>query len=144
MLRAVLDPNIFASAVLQPQGTSGQLLNRFLRESAFEMVLSPAIVEEVLQVLAYPKVRKRVRGDVPPDLWFEDLLALADLVPDRTPPDVCPTPGDDKYLAAAMEGRATFVVTAEKGFLAVEEHERVRLVSPAAFLGLLGAAAPAV
>ena len=45
---------------------------------------------------------------------------------------------DDKYLAAALEGRATLVVTGDPDLLALEEHQGVRIVSPRAFLGLLG------
>jgi hypothetical protein len=47
-------------------------------------------------------------------------------------------PDDDKYLAAALEGRATLVVTGDPDLLALEEHQRVRIVNPRAFLGLLG------
>ena len=47
-------------------------------------------------------------------------------------------PDDDKYLAAALEGRATLVVTGDPDLLALEEHQGVRIVSPRAFLGLLG------
>ena len=134
MLRAVFDPNVFASAVLQPGGPSGQLLTRFLREASFEVVITPAIVEEVMQVLTYPKLKKRVRGNTAPDLWFEDVLALTHIVDDRTPPDVSNNTGDAKYLAAAREGLATFVVTDDPGFLALHEYDRVRIVTPEVFL----------
>ncbi|MSR07545.1 MAG: putative toxin-antitoxin system toxin component, PIN family [Gemmatimonadetes bacterium] len=143
MLRAVFDPNVFASAVLQPQGPSGQLLARFLRDASFEVVITPAIVEEVMQVLTYPKLRKRVRGNLSPDLWFEDVLALTHIVDDRLPPGVAKNPGDDKYLAAAREGLATFVVTDEPGFLAMYEFDRVRIVTPEVFLEQLATPPPA-
>ena len=138
MLRAVLDTNVFASAMLQPHGPSGQVLARFLVDSSFEVVITPAIVEEVLQVLTYPKLRKRLRGNVSPDLWFEDVLALTHVVDDHTPPDVAKNPGDGKYLAAAKEGLASFVVTDEPGFLALHEFDRIRIVTPEVFLETLG------
>jgi putative PIN family toxin of toxin-antitoxin system len=144
VLRAVLDPNVFATAMLKPAGPSGQVMSRFLKDNAFEVVITPAIVEEVMQVLSYPKLKKRVRGDVAPDLWFEDVLALTHVVDDRTPPDVSKNPGDDKYLAAAREGLATFVVTDEPGFLALHEYDRVRIVTPEVFLDELNGPAGAV
>jgi len=46
-------------------------------------------------------------------------------------------PDDDKYLAAALEGRATLVVTGDPDLLALGEYEGIRIVSPRLFLGLL-------
>ena len=39
-------------------------------------------------------------------------------------------PDDDKYIAAAVEGRAAFVVTGDPDLLALKEHEGIRIVSP--------------
>ena len=47
-------------------------------------------------------------------------------------------PDNEKYLAAAVQGRATFVVTGDPHLLAVSQYEGVRIVSPRAFLDLLG------
>jgi uncharacterized protein len=46
-------------------------------------------------------------------------------------------PDDDKYLAAAVEGRAAFVVTGDPDLLAGKEHAGVRIVSPREFLDVL-------
>ncbi|MGH6943026.1 MAG: putative toxin-antitoxin system toxin component, PIN family [Geminicoccaceae bacterium] len=140
MWRAVLDANVCVSALLRPEGPPGLLIQRFLREAAFEVVLSPAIVDETLRAFAYPKVRKLVRGDVDPELWLEDIVLLADLVTgERQVSGVCADPDDDKYLAAALEARAAFVVTGDRQLLEVREHEGVRTVSPRTFLEVLDA-----
>ena len=47
-------------------------------------------------------------------------------------------PDDDKYIAAAVEGRAPLVVSGDPYLLALREHEGVRIGSPRAFLDLLG------
>lgn len=115
MLRAVLDANVYISAIIQPAGTPGRLVERFLRDADFEIVLSPAIVDEVMRALAYPKVRKLLRG-VDAQLWFEDIVMLADLVVGAQQlSGICDDPDDDKYLAAALEGRAGYVVTGDQG-----------------------------
>jgi predicted nucleic acid-binding protein len=77
VLRAVLDANVYVSAAIRPEGPPGRIIERFLREATFQIVLSSAIAEEVLRALAYPKVRKVIRGHLEPELWFEDLLVLA-------------------------------------------------------------------
>ena len=139
MLRVVLDANVYVSAIIRPEGPPGRVIERFLRDSAFEIVLSPAIVEETLRALTYAKVRKYVRGTVDPQLWFEDIVLLAELVAgDYETSAASADPDDDKYLAAALEGRATLVVTGDPDLLALEEHQGVRIVNPRAFLGLLG------
>ena len=138
MLRAVLDAKVYVSAAIHPGGAPGQIVERFLRETSFGIVLSPAIAEEVLQALKYPKVRKLIRGAVDPELWFEDILMLADLTAGGLVlPRLCVDPDDDKYLAAAVEGGAAFVVTGDGQLLAVAEHEGVRILTPRTFHDLL-------
>jgi uncharacterized protein len=138
VLRAVLDANVYISALLRPEGPPGRLIERFLCEAAFEVVLTPAIVDEVLRAFGYPKVRKFIRGDVEPELWLEDILVLADLVAgEREVSGVGADPDDDKYIAAAFEGRAAFVVTGDRQLLAVREYEAIRIVKPRAFLEIL-------
>jgi putative PIN family toxin of toxin-antitoxin system len=139
VLRVVLDANVYVSAVIRPEGPPGRVIERFLRDAAFEIVLSPAIVEETLRALRYAKVRKYVRGTVDPQLWFEDIVFLAELVVgDDEMSAASVDPDDDKYLAAALAGRATLVVTGDPDLLVLEEHHGVRIVNPRAFLGLLG------
>ncbi len=137
MLRAVLDANVYVSAYVRPEGPPGQIVERLLRDAAFEVVLSAAIVEEVLQALAYPKVLKSARTRVEPDLWFEDIVVLAEFVPNREIGAVSEDPGDDKYLAAGIEGRASLVVSGDPDLLDIKEHEGVRIVNPRAFLELV-------
>lgn len=138
MLRAVLDANVYASAYVRPEGPPGQIIDRLLRSMAFEVVLSSEIIDEVLLALAYPKVQKAARTKLEPDLWFEDIVVLAQLVTGQQKvPPLSEDPDDDKYVAAAIEGRATFVVTGDPDLLTLKEHEGVRIVSPRTFLALL-------
>jgi len=131
MLRVVLDANIYVSAAVRIYGPPGQIIERFLRDAAFEIVVSQAIVDEVLRALAYPKVRKYIRRGLDPELWFEDIVVLAQFVAgEYEVAGVSDDPDDDKYIAAAVEGRAAFVVTGDPDLLALKEHEGIRIVSP--------------
>jgi predicted nucleic acid-binding protein len=49
---------------------------------------------------------------------------------------ICDNPDGDKYVAAALEGRASYVVTGDRRFLG---DAGVAIVTPRAFLDLLGA-----
>ena len=139
VLRVVLDANVYISAIIRPEGPPGLIVERFLREAAFELVVSPAIVEETAHSLTYPKVRKYVRPGVDPQLWFEDIILLAHLVAGNYDISaVSADADDDKYLAAAVEGSATLVVTGDPDLLTLKEHHGVRIVTPRVFLNLLG------
>ena len=79
MFRAVLDADVFVSAAIHPNGPPGRIIEQFLRRDAFTLVLSDAIVDEVVRILAYPKVRGcvyRCSGDQQPgrDPWSRPLL----------------------------------------------------------------------
>lgn len=137
MLRAVLDANVYVSAFLRPEGPPGRIVERLLRDQAFELVLSAGIIEEVLQALAYPKVLKSARTKADSNLWFEDIVMLAELVTDQGIEPVSEDPDDDKYIAAAIEGRASLVVSGDPDLLEIEAHAGVRIVNPRAFLELL-------
>lgn len=138
MIRAVLDANVYVSAAIHPEGPPGRVVDAFLRRTDLEFVLSIAIAEEVLAALTYPRVRRHLRSTIPPELWFEDILLLAELTPGEfVVSGVCSDPDDDKYLAAAVEGRASFIVTGDQKLLAIGEYRGVRLLAPRPFLDLL-------
>ncbi len=140
MLRAVLDANVFVSAAIHPDGPPGRIIEQFLRTDAFTLVLSEAIVDEIMRALAYRKVRRYMRPGLDPGLWMEDLVVLAEFVSDPSQVSgVSKDPDDDKYLAAAIAGRAPLVVSGDPHLLTVGEYEGVRIVTPRAFLNLLHA-----
>jgi len=140
VFRAVLDANVFVSAAIHPEGPPGHIIEQFLRADAFTLVLSDAIVDEVMRALAYPKVRRYLRRGLDTALWMEDLVLLADIVLETDQVSgVSKDPDDDKYVATAIAGRASFVVTGDPHLLTVGEYEGVRFVTPRSFLNLLSA-----
>ena len=137
MLRVVLDANVYVSALIRPQGPPGQIITRFM-ESSFEIVLSPAIVEETVRAFAYPKVRTYSQAGVDPAIWFEDVSLLAQFVAgDYELEGVSDDADDDKYFAAAVEGSATMIVTGDPDLLTVKEFQGIRIVTPRVFMDLL-------
>lgn len=137
MLRAVLDANVYVSAYVRPEGPPGQIVERFLRDRVFELVVSAEIAEEALRALSYPRVLKSARTKVKPALWLEDLVMLADFVTDQPIEPVSQDPDDDKYIAAAIEGRASSVVSGDPDLLDLKDHGGIRIVNPRTFLDRL-------
>ncbi|MDP3768733.1 MAG: PIN domain-containing protein, partial [Dehalococcoidia bacterium] len=56
-MRAVLDTNVLISATLIQWGNEDRIL-RAWRSGAFDLVLSPPILEEMGRVLFYPRLRQ--------------------------------------------------------------------------------------
>jgi putative PIN family toxin of toxin-antitoxin system len=82
-----------------------------------------------------PKVRKYIRKGLDPELWFEDIVVLSQLVAgEHALHGASKDPDDDKYLAAAIEGRAGFVVAGDADLLDLKEYDGIRIVSPRVFL----------
>ena len=140
MLRVVLDANVFASALVRPDGPPGRILHRLLADRAFEVVLSESILIELRRCLDYPKLRKFILlTDDEIDRWILALELISDMVkPGRAVKAVPDDPGDDHLLATALEGRAAFLVTGDRHVLALGEYEGVRIVTPVEFLKALG------
>ena len=138
MIRAVLDAKVYVSAAVRPDGPPGQIIDGFLRGGSFEIVMSQAVVEEALRALTYPKVRKYIRPGLDAELWFEDIVVLCHLVAaEHEVEGASKDRDDDKYIAAAIEGRAGFVVAGDSDLLDLKEYDGIRIVSPRVFLDLL-------
>ncbi len=139
MSRVVVDANVYLSALIRPQGPPGQILKRLLGESAHTIIVSKEILAEVRRSLDYPKVRKKLDAtDEELDAWVDSIGVLADVVSGA--PDVRVVesdPDDDIYVAAALDGRADFIVSGDRDLVDLEEVEGIRIVTPRQFLDLL-------
>lgn len=139
MLRAVLDANVMISALIQPKGASGRILTSLLERYTFEPVVSPGILAELRRSLSYPKVRKYIKiSEEDLDLWVTSLELIALPVEGNLRIHaVTADPDDNKYIEAAVEGVAQFVVTGDKHLLALKTYEDIRIVTPRIFVDLL-------
>lgn len=137
-MRAVLDVNVYVSALLTPRGVPGRIVERFLRDASIEIVLSPDIAAEALRAFGYPKLKRYFVTGVVPAQWFDDIVARALVMAgDRPTTPYSRDPADDKYVAAALEGAAEYIVTGDDDLLALGACEGVAIVRPAVFLSIL-------
>ncbi len=132
-MRAVLDVNVLVAAILSREGAPAQLLMLW-RNGQFELVLSPALLDELERVLAYPKIRRRI-GEVEAR-EFVALLRREPVVADpaRAPLIRSSDPGDDYLVALAQASQA--VIVSGDGHL-LDLGDRIPVFSPAAFLSEL-------
>lgn len=46
-------------------------------------------------------------------------------------------PDDDKFIAAAIEGQADYIISGDKPLLNIKEYHGVKIISPADFISKL-------
>lgn len=136
-MRTVLDTNVIVSAVLIRRGNERRILDAW-RRGAFDLVLSPPLLEELGRVLSYPRIRDaRWMTDAEVLELLEVLAADGIVVEGRLDVRASRDPNDDVFLAAAVEGEADYLVTGDRDLLVLESYRRVKIVRPAAFLKAL-------
>ena len=138
MIRAVLDANVFVSAVLSPKGVPAHILTAW-RADRFHLVTSEAILQEIDRVLRYPRIRKRHR-------WMEeeikvfvgDLGRLAILASgEHTLRVISEDPSDNRYLECAIQGEAEYLVSGDQHLLQLGAYQKIRIVTPRDFLDVV-------
>jgi uncharacterized protein len=137
-LLAVLDTNILISASFGKKGsTTGQIL-KALRDQKFILITTPEILIEIEEVLHYEKILKLTKmteQDI--NKFMEVVIDWSFVVPgDVVVQAVEKDPDDDKFLAAAIEARADYVVSGDKPLLDIGEYQGIRIIAPRDFVYL--------
>jgi putative PIN family toxin of toxin-antitoxin system len=134
-VRIVLDSNVLISARLQPLGPSGLVL-RAWTEEAFELVVSPQLLEELRGVLGRIRFRRWIPLDEV-DAFVAGIgvdATLLDDLPFET--GLTPDPDDDYLVALARSADADYLVSGDRHLLDLSD-PRPPVVSPRTFLELL-------
>ena len=140
MRKAVLDTTVLVSGFLkQVEGGVAHQLLLFARQGAFEQYISDYILEELAEVLLRPG-RTRQRYQYPDSAVVEfcqGLTRFATLVTDVPEVRIVRDPSDDLILGCAIGAGAEYLVTRDKDLLSLEEYQRIKIVTPEAFLRML-------
>ncbi len=130
-MRVVLDTNVLISALLF-SGITSKLVPLWQR-GTFTVLLSREILEEYLQVLAYPKFQLS-EGEIK-GLIEKELLAFVQIIkPGMRVHVIKQDPSDNKFLECAVAGRAGSVISGDKVLLAIRHYRQVRIQTPSQFL----------
>lgn len=118
-MKAVLDPNVLVSAAVAA-GVSAELLDRWFDDRPFDLVVCPALLGELRDVLARPKFRRWITAEEVAVL-VDRLQREADVCPD--PEDVAPVtrdPKDDYLVALYRDAGADLLVSGDADLLEVK------------------------
>jgi len=133
----LVDTNVLVSATLVRAGNEDRIL-RAWRRGSFELVLSQEILEELGRALLYEKLRRyRWMSEQEVIRLLEFLASESLLVPGKLEVTASRDPEDDKFLAAALEGDARYVVSGGRDLLELKRYRNIHIIRPAAFVKLL-------
>lgn len=134
-MRVVIDANVLVSAVISSSGPPREVLTAWTQER-FELVASPALLEELRDVLARPKLRRYLT----PGAAAGYLAGLGQdglLIEDPPPPAGLRADPDDDYLVAlARAAGADYVVSGDRHLLELTDPDPP-VLTPREFLALL-------
>ena len=135
-MRVVFDTVVLVRGLLDDQSWWGRLV--FDAADLYELIVSPSIVDEYLDVLHRPRLTKKYRHAADRDLTrVLDLVENATAVHPMFPPAVCRDPNDDKFLAAAKAGGAHFLISEDADLLELGSYEETAIVRANEFLRIL-------
>jgi putative PIN family toxin of toxin-antitoxin system len=110
-IRAVLDTNIWVSALLNPSGFPAEILNAF-RKGGFTAVISEPIIAEIADVLSRPRIKDKY------GITDADILELLILIEERCEHilltgdvRICRDPEDNSVIETAINGQAAYIIT---------------------------------
>lgn len=135
--RIVLDTNVYVSALMKPTSTPGKVFKKIIQNSSYELVVSEAILDEIRRVLFYPKVRKYIQGtDDEIKHWIQSISMIAHMVYPENYDEVIvhEDPDNDKFILAALEGRAKILVSGDTHLLKLKKYQGITIVTPQTFL----------
>jgi len=129
--RIVFDTNAFVSYALIADSVPGKAVRKAMHEAV--LLASQPTLDELAEVLsrrkfdAYASLQQRKS-------FLELIAGTVELIPVTAVIRACRDPKDDKFLEAAVNGRADLIVTGDKDLLALHPFHKVAIVTPADYL----------
>ncbi len=131
MTRVVLDTNVLVSGLLFEE-KPGEIVER-CKTGALKWVMSREMLDELLRVLAYPKLQ--LSEEEIHYMLYVEVLPYVEIV--EVPPGPAVFIGDhadDVFLCAALAAGAACVISGDRHLLRLKCYQGVEILSPAEFL----------
>ncbi|MBI2761125.1 MAG: putative toxin-antitoxin system toxin component, PIN family [Chloroflexi bacterium] len=139
MPAAVLDVNVFVSAIIAPLGIPRQLWLAW-QADRFSLIASEHIIITTMDRLRLPRIARRYGlTDTDAQVFGATVRAGATMVP-VLPADIVHVTGDpedDTVLATARLAQVEYLVTGDRGLLDLGTYEGIDIVTPRQFLVVL-------
>lgn len=136
-LRVVMDSNVLLRYLIKPSAAIRALIEIWWLGGQVQMVSGPALRAELAEVLTRPKMRRFVQPHE-----GQALLDAIDLLAEMVElPELIPAfsrdSKDDKFIACALAGAASYLITTDEDLLVLDAVESVQIITPQRMVALL-------
>jgi uncharacterized protein len=129
--RVVIDTNVLISSLLLGTSTPAQAVDKAVTNA--QLVSTMETLRELIEKVHSPKFNRYVRRQRW-DALLERVASLVEIVDVLQSIRASRDPKDDKFLEAAVNGRADVIVTGDKDLLDLNPFRGIAIVTPAAYL----------
>jgi putative PIN family toxin of toxin-antitoxin system len=129
--RVVIDTNVFISGVLSKTSPPARCIEAVVANG--QLLATDATLKELFERLLSPKFDAYVTRALREDL-LSRLAPLVEIVEVVQQVRACRDPQDDKFLEAAVNGRADVLITGDEDLLELNPFRGIAIVSPADYL----------
>ena len=135
MFRVVLDTNILIIGFISSKGAPAKIINLW-REGKLVLVTSKGLIRVLREVLAYPRIAKKYKLSKKTVNNYLRGFYLFGVVcrPTEKIRVVKNDPDDDKFIEAAVAGKADFILSGDKHLLVLRKYQGVEILKPGSFL----------
>ena len=129
--RVVVDTNVLISSLFLTTSTPAKAVEKAATNA--QLVATTETLRELIEVLLLHKFDRYVRRDRREAL-LERVASLVEIVQVLQSIRASRDPTDDKFLEAAVNGRADVIVTGDRDLLDLNPFRGIAVVTPAAYL----------
>jgi len=131
-VRIVLDTNVVLSALLW-RGTPYHLLDAIRSRSEARLFTSPALLNELADVLTRPSATKRLAiiGRTVREVLADYVEAVEVVEPEQVPRVVPDDADDDQVIGAALTAGADCIVSGDADLLSMGSHQGIPIITAA-------------
>jgi putative PIN family toxin of toxin-antitoxin system len=122
--RVVIDTNVLISSLLLATCMSAQAVDKAVTNA--QLVATMETLRELIEKLHSPNCDRYVR--------LERVASLVEIIDVLQSIRASRDPKDDKFLEAAVNGRADVIVTGDEDLLDLNPFRGIAIVTPAAYL----------
>ena len=129
--RVVIDTNVLSSGLLSTTSTPAKALEKAVTKA--QPIETAETLRELIEKLFVPTFDRYVsRGRR--EALLRRLAAVVEIVDVLQPIHASRDPHDDKFLEAAVNGRASVIVTGDRDLLVLNPFRGIAIVTPAQYV----------
>ena len=129
--RVVIDTNVLISSLLLAPSTPAQAVDKAVTNA--QLVATMETLRALIEKLHSPKFDRYVRRERR-DALLERVASLVEIIDVLQSIRASRDPNDDKFLDAAVNGRADVIVTGDQDLLDLHPFRGIAILTPAAYL----------